>query len=156
MTQPGFPVPYGYPQPPPQRSLWRRLLPLWIVLAVLFVGMASCAIALGVSAGHEVGAVSDTNGNHPEDVRVDSCTADAVGALRATVTVTNSAQRAAAYSVEVEFTAPDGARLASGWAYVSRLGPGLSAREQVFGASTQAAGAQVGCRVVSAARTALP
>jgi hypothetical protein len=158
MTQPPYPLPYGYPPPPrpPQRSLFRRLLPLWIALTVLFVALVSCAIAVGVSVGNEVQKVNKATGNHPEDVRLDSCTADAIGALRATITVTNSADRAATYSVEIAFNAADGAQIASGWALVTRLSPGQVAREEVAGSSRQAAGTQVGCRLLSARRTALP
>ncbi|OHV40196.1 MULTISPECIES: hypothetical protein [Pseudofrankia] len=153
MTQPGFQPPYGYPPPPPpvRRSTFRRLLPLWIILGVLFIGLASCAIAIGVAAGHTV----KLNGQHPEDVRVDSCTTDTAGALHATITVTNRTDRTASYVITVAFTAPDGAQLTTGPAFIPRLGPGLAGREEVRGFTGQTVGGQVGCRITSAQRTIL-
>ncbi|WP_131831663.1 hypothetical protein [Pseudofrankia asymbiotica] len=91
------------------------------------------------------------------DVRVTGCIVDEEGNISGTVAVTNRTDQAAAFTVVVAFTGPDGVQVATGSTFMPRLDPGQTARKQVVSfASSMASMSVVDCQVLSAQRTTVP
>jgi hypothetical protein len=109
----------------------------------------------GSSSGTSATTTTQQYGQHPENVQITQCKADADGYLSGQVTVTNNSSGPSDYAIQVTFNSNDGAtQYETGFVLVSSLAPGQTSGPQDLAVFKHVGNVQVSCKLASARRTA--
>lgn len=176
-AQPGYGPRGDYgPPPPPKKSK----APMFLIGGAVLVALIIIGAALGGGKNNSSDTTTATStaaasapaasvaakatkaasglsgyGQHPEDIKVTSCTAGDFGTLTAGLSVTNHSSKASTYAITVSFESADHkTQYGEGADFVSSLAPGQVGNSQALGSGTPPPGSALMCRLTQAQRTA--